>query len=285
MLDSDNAPILPKETSIILTSQNSQNTGVGTESTVRTTGGKKLYTREEFEQIRLEAAASMAENKDLQKDALGVFAKADEHLWIHQTTWFGEPVLQLPQDLMAVQEIIFRTKPKFIIEVGTAWAGSLLFYSTLMEVLGGERIVGIDVYIPKDLKDRITSFERLSQRISWISGSSTDPSTVEEVQSIVGGSKEVMVVLDSDHTHDHVLNELNLYSPLVGVGQYLVVSDTIVEYIPQQTHRPRPWGPGNNPKTALDDFLGQNDTFEVDAALGNKLLFTCQPGGYLKRVK
>ena len=268
-----------------MTSQEAQHNGGDERSTEAMSVGKKLYTREEFEHLRVEAATAMASDQGLHRDALDLLARADDHYWIHQTTWFGEPVLQLPQDLLALQEIIFKTRPRFIVEVGTAWAGSLLFYSTLMEVLGGERIIGIDIYIPQDLRDRIASFGRLSQRITWITGSSTDPPTIGAVKSIVGESKEVLVILDSDHTHDHVLNELNLYAPLVGRGQYLVVSDTVVEYIPQQKHRPRPWGPGNNPKTALDQFLKENRSFEVDTVLENKLLFTCQPGGYLRRAK
>src|SRR5258705_7474841 len=150
-----------------------------------------------------------------------------------------------------------------------------------MEVLGGERIIGIDIFIPDDLKNRVNKFERLAHRISWINGSSIEPSTIEQLRAIIGDSREVMVVLDSNHTHDHVLKELELYSPLVGKGHYLVCGDTVVEYIPKQTHRPRPWGPGNNPKTALDSFLKENQRFEVDKEIENKLLFTCNPGGYL----
>lgn len=266
-------------------SKDSQNNGGDDRSTAGVSEGRKRSTREEFEQVRVEAAAAMASDQGLRRDALDVLARANEQYWIHQTTWFGEPILQLPQDLLALQEIIFKTRPRFIVEVGTAWSGSLLFYSTLMEVLGGERIIAIDIYVPDALKERIASFERLAQRITWLTGSSTDPATIDSVKSIVGGSAQTMVVLDSDHSHDHVLSELNLYSPLVGRGQYLVVCDTVVEDLPQEKNRPRPWGPGNNPKTALDQFLKGNDSFEVDRALENKLLFTCQPGGYLKRVK
>ena len=278
-----NLALHPNGTSNVLTNKDVQNNGGNNHQTSPVSEGKKLYTREEFEQMRVEAAAAMARDQGLRQDALDVFTRADKHYWIHQSTWFGEPVLQLPQDLLAVQEIIFKTRPKFIIEVGTAWAGSLLFYATLMEVLGGERIIGIDIYIPQDLKERISAFGRLSEKITWITGSSVDPTTLDKVKSIVDGSPEVLVVLDSDHTHAHVLEELRLFSPLVGKGQYLVVSDTILEDFPEQTHRPRPWGPGNNPKTALDQFLKENDGFEVDQAIENKLLFTCQPGGYLRR--
>jgi cephalosporin hydroxylase len=154
-----------------------------------------------------------------------------------------------------------------------------------MEVLGGERVIGIDIFIPDDLRERIGCFGKLSERITFIKGSSVDEKTIGEVKAIVGSSREVMVILDSNHTHEHVLGELRLYSPLVGKGHYLVCSDTVVEYLPKDTNRPRPWGPGNSPKTALDEFLKENDRFEIDRAISDKLLITCIPGGHLRCVK
>ena len=241
-----------------------------------------MYSRKEFDELRLQWAQEMAKDSVLQREALDVLVKADRHNWIHQTNWLGEPILQFPQDMFAVQEIIFKTRPRYIIEVGVALGGSLLFYSTLMQILGGERIIGIDIFVPEDLKQRIGAFGVLSERISWINGSSREETTLKQVNDILKGSREVLIVLDSNHTQEQVLAELRLYSPLAGRGQYLIVGDTIIEYIPTQTHRPRPWGPGNNPKTALDQFLRENNRFEVDKALQNKLLFSCNPGGYLR---
>lgn len=220
------------------------------------------------------------------------FAKMLSRFWCRPTiidgyitNWFGEPILNLPQDLFALQEIIYKTRPKYIIEVGVAWGGSLLFYSTIMQALGGEKIIGIDIYIPDDLKQRIGAFGAISERIVWINGSSIDTAIVDQVKSLLNGSKEVLVLLDSNHTHDHVLEELRLYSPLVGNGHYLVVGDTVIEDIPHQSHRPRPWGPGNNPKTAVQEFLKENNSFKIDKNIENKLLLTCNPMGYLKRCK
>jgi len=243
---------------------------------------KKMYTREEFEELRRRAAEEMAADKELVKDALDVKVRAGRYYWIHQTTWFGEPILQPPQDMFAMQEIIFSTRPRFIIEAGVAWGGSLLFYSSLMEILGGERIIGIDQYIPDDLRDRLGSFGKLSDRIVLINGSSVDEDTIRQIKTIIGDSREVMVILDSNHTHEHVLKELRLYSPLVGKGYYLVCSDTVIEYQPVQDYVSRPWGHGNNPATALREFFTENDRFEVDRALSNKLLISCIPGGYLR---
>lgn len=241
-----------------------------------------MYTREEFEQLRIEAAGRMAADQKLRQKSLEVLVEADRYYWIHQSTWLGEPCLQLPQDMFALQEIIFRTRPKFIIEVGAAWGGSTLFYSTMMEILGGERIIAIDIYIPDDLRARIAAHGRLTERVSWINGSSIDPGTVAQVEAIIGDSRDVLVILDSHHSHDHVLEELRLYSRIVGKGYYLICGDTIVDYMPQHDLRPRPWGPGNNPKTALDEFLKENDRFEVDSHIDRKLLFTCNPGGFLR---
>lgn len=245
-----------------------------------------MYTREEFEELRIQSATAMAEDGELREKAWNVIVKADRYNWIHQTNWFGEPILQLPQDMFAMQEIIFATRPKVIIEIGVAWGGSLLFYSTLMECLGGEQIIGVDIYVPQDLSERISSFGKLSERIKWINGSSTDESTIGKIKSLIGDERAVMVILDSFHTHEHVLKELQLYSPLVGKGHYLVCCDTHVEDIPEIVeNRPRPWGKGNNPKTAVNQFLKENDGFEVDTRLENKLLLTLHPRGYLRRIK
>ena len=244
-----------------------------------------MYTRTEFENLRIQSAEEMAADVTLREKALEVLVAADHYRWIHQSNWLGEPCLQLPQDMFALQEIIFQTRPRFVIETGVAWGGSLLFYSTLMHALGGERVIGVDIYIPPDLRERLSAFGALSERITLIEGSSTASETIAQVREIVGDSRAVLAVLDSDHTQAHVLNELHAYSNLVGKGHYLVCSDTIVEDIPPQTHRPRSWGPGNNPQSALTAFLKEQDAFVADKRIENKLLFTCNPHGYLVRVK
>jgi cephalosporin hydroxylase len=242
-----------------------------------------MYTREEYEALRRESAVEMAANRDLKARAVCLLRDAQEYNWIQQTTWFGEPALQLPQDMFAFQEIIFKARPKVIVEVGVAWGGAVLFYSTLMSCLGGGKIIGVDIYIPDDLRERLGTFGKLSDRIELIEGSSTDPDTVARVQKAIGSDDHVMVNLDSNHTHDHVLQELRIYSEFVGPGQYLICSDTAVEDIEVPTHRERPWGKGNNPRTALTVFLAENDRFEVDEQIDNKLLLTSNPGGFLVR--
>lgn len=241
-----------------------------------------MYTREEFEQMRLQKAQEMAKDTRLSEDAYDVFARADSYNWIHQTNWMGEPSLQTPADLILFQEMIYRTKPRYIIELGVAWAGSILFYATLVEAMDIEcEILGVDIYIPNDLRDRIYAHDIAKRRIKLINASSIEESTINEIKYLIGDHKDLLVHLDSNHTHEHVLRELMMYSPLIGKGYYLVCGDTVVEKLPEQTHRPRPWGKGNNPKTALDEFMSKNDRFVVDIEMNNKILFSNQPGGYL----
>jgi cephalosporin hydroxylase len=245
---------------------------------------KKMLSREEFEELRKESALAMSKDNDLVHRAREVLIDADKYQWIHQTNWFGEPILNLPQDMFALQDIIYETRPKFIIELGVAWGGSLLFYSTLLMALGGEKVIGVDIYIPDDLKARLNGHGRLSDKIHLITGSSVEQDTLAQIRSIIKDCREVLVVLDSYHSHDHVFAELRLYSSFIGKGHYLVCGDTIIEYIPIQEHRPRPWGPGNNPKTARDAFLKETDRFVEDDVIDNKLLCSCNPGGYLRCV-
>jgi cephalosporin hydroxylase len=247
--------------------------------------GKEIISKDEFLNINIEASQSMKEDSILQNDARSVLIRADQHRWIHQNSWFGEPLLNLPQDMFAIQDIIWRTKPDYIIEVGVAWGGGMLFEAMLLEVLGGKKVIGLDVFIPQDLRDRLMSHGSISDKIELIEGDSTAEITVHKVKDILGDSTNTLVILDSYHTHEHVLNELRTFSPFIGKGKYMICGDTIVEHIPEQKHRPRPWGPGDNPGTAVREFLSENDRFLVDSEIEDKLLLSCHPGGYLKAVK
>ncbi|MFA6014048.1 MAG: CmcI family methyltransferase [Gallionellaceae bacterium] len=246
---------------------------------------KIILTKEEFLQSNEQAAREMSLDKSLQKKALDVLIEADRHRWIHQNSWMGEPLLNLPQDMFAIQDIIWRTRPEYVIEVGVAWGGGMLFEAMLLEALGGKKVIGIDIFIPPDLRERLSSHGKLSERIVLLEGSSTSEETLAKVKTLINGSRNVMVILDSYHTHAHVLKELRSFAPLVGKGQYLICGDTVVERIPEQLHRTRPWGPGNNPATAVIEFLSENDRFVVDEKIDQKLLISCHPGGYLKAIK
>lgn len=252
---------------------------------VETHQAKTIVTKDEFLQINEQAAREMSLDKELQGKALDVLVEADRHRWIHQGTWMGEPLLNLPQDMFAIQDIIWRTRPEFIIEVGVAWGGGMLFEAMLLEILGGQKVIGIDIFIPPDLRQRLSSHGKLSDRLVLIEGSSTSADTLAQVKALLGGSRKVMVMLDSYHTHEHVLNELRAFAPLIEKGQYLICGDTIVEYMPPQLHVSRPWGPGNNPATAVKEFLSETDRFIVDEKIDQRLLLSCHPGGYLQAVK
>jgi cephalosporin hydroxylase len=229
----------------------------------------------------------MSLDKKMCQEGIDLLIHAAEYHWIHQTKWLGEPVLNPAQDMFARQEIIFQTRPDYIIELGVAWGGSLLFYSTLMEIMGGKKIIGIDTFIPKDLVKRLSSHKKLFRRIELINGSSTEESTIQKVKKIVGKNKRLLVILDSNHTEAHVLEELRIYSKLVGKGFYMVCDDTFVEDIrvPSKINTDRPWGLGNNPRTALRKFLKENKRFVTDEIIRNKLLISCNPDGYLKCIK
>lgn len=248
---------------------------------------KTIYSRAEFEALRANAAQEMAKDSSLQDAALAMKVRAGhKYYWVHQTNWMGEPCLQLPQDMFALQEAVFKSRPDYIIESGVAWGGTMLFLASILKMLGGTKIIGVDVFIPEDLRARLLAPENpVRDMIQLIDGSSTDVNIVEMIKEIVGSDKKVLVLLDSDHTHDHVLKELQLYAPFVGVGQYLICGDTTIERQPPAEERPREWGKGNNPATALKEFLGDSSDFEVDYEIENKLLLTNNPGGYLRRIR
>jgi cephalosporin hydroxylase len=157
-------------------------------------------------------------------------------------------------------------------------------YASILELIGKGKVIGIDLNLMDHVEKQIMSYN-FSKRIQLFKGSSVEPSLVEKVKGLIEPGQSVMVILDSNHTHEHVLNELRAFAPLVTKGQYLLVCDTYVEDVPLQTHRPRPWGPGNNPGTALREYMKDSDAFELDEYLDKKILTTYTPGGYLKRVR
>jgi len=200
-------------------------------------------------------------------------------------TWLGRPIIQYPQDVIAMQEIIWQVKPNLIIETGIAHGGSLIFYASMLELIGGDgQVLGVDIDIREHNRIEIERHP-MYKRIAMIQGSSIDDSIAQQVYNFARDKKLVLVVLDSNHTHEHVLRELQLYSSLVTKGSYLVVFDTAIEDMPEDFFPNRPWGKGNNPKTAVWEFLKTNDRFEIDKEIQNKLLITVAPDGYLKCIK
>jgi len=200
--------------------------------------------------------------------------------YVKNWTWMGQPILQLPTDMFAMQELICRIEPDFVIETGVAFGGSLLFYASVMESIEWGQVIGVDIEI-RDHNRKALMESPLWNRIHLIEGDSTSPETYGKVRALVGGDK-VIVVLDSSHTHEHVLNELNLYSRLVPAGSYIVVFDTTIETMNVDCGD-KPWGPGNNPMTAVREFLSGNPGFEADQEIEAQALLTSAEGGWLIR--
>lgn len=233
--------------------------------------------------------SSYPNNTGLVKASREFMAESTIPKYSYNFTWLGRPIIQYPQDIVAVQEIIWKVRPDLIIETGIAHGGSLILSAsmlTLLEVCGEidkGSVVGIDVEIRQHNRIEIEKHP-LYKKITMIEGSSISEEVIKQVKEIAKTKNKIMVFLDSNHTHDHVLKELELYSPLVSKGSYLVAFDTIVEDLPPDLIKDRPWGKGNNPKTAVWEFLKTHKEFEIDKEIENKLLITVAPDGYLKRV-
>ena len=232
-----------------------------------------------------EQIACMAADANVVLLARNFFNATCQFRYSYNFSWLGRPIIQFPQDIVAMQEIIWQVKPDLIFETGIAHGGSLIFSASMLELIGAEGIVlGVDIDIREHNRAEIEKHP-LSKRIKMIQGSSVDETVAQKVYEIARSRKRVLVVLDSSHTHEHVRRELELYSRLVTKGSYLVVFDTVVEDMPAGFFHDRPWGKGNNPKTAVMEFLKTNRRFEIDREIENKLLITVAPSGYLKCIE
>ncbi len=239
---------------------------------------------QEFEEEKLRLIEANGENVALKEAARAFNVESNRARYSYNFSWMGRPIIQYPQDMIAMQELIWEIKPDLIIETGIAHGGSIIFYASLLELIGKGEVLGIDIDIRDHNKKKIEEHS-MYKRIHMLEGSSITTEMVERVKPFTSGKKSIMVCLDSNHTHEHVLAELNLYAPFVTPASYLVVFDTIVEDLPEQYLPNRFWSIGNNPKTAVQEFLKQNPDFEIDKCMDNKLLISVNPQGYLKRVK
>lgn len=231
-----------------------------------------------------------SKNIDLNNKASAFLEASLKPQYSYNFSWMGRPIIQYPQDIVAMQEIIWRVQPDLIIETGIAHGGSLIFSASMVELnaaCGGPSdalVLGIDIDIrPHNLL--ALSQHPMSKRIKTLQGSSIDDEIIREVKAIASKHKRILVCLDSNHSHDHVLAELHAYAPLTSIDSYCVVFDTIVEDTSASCPPDRPWGKGNNPKTAVWQFLKENSDFEIDKHMDNKLLISVAPEGYLKRLR
>lgn len=244
----------------------------------------------QFKQECFSEIIQQANNPEVKKITIDWISHPALHHYSYHFSWLGRPIIQYPQDIVAMQEIIFQVKPDLIIETGIAHGGSLIFYASLLElnaICGGPKhahILGIDIDIRAHNRLAIEQHPLFKRnRITLFEGSSTSSEIISRVKNFSRQYKNIMVLLDSNHTHEHVFEELTAYANLVSSGSYCVVFDTIIEKMPTEAYPDRPWGRGNNPMTAVNSFLQQNSDFSIDNTLENKLLITVCPNGYLKR--
>lgn len=227
---------------------------------------------------------AMGNDPELKKLSTDFLRKTIKYRYTYNFSWLGLSIIQCPQDIVAVQEIIWKVKPDLIIETGIAHGGSLILAASILELIGKGKVVGIDIDIREHNKIAIERHP-LHKRITMIEGSSIDKDTFEQVCELAKDKKKVLVFLDSNHSHKHVLKEMELYSKLVTKGSYMIVFDTAIEDMPDSFFADRPWGKGNNPKTAVWEFLKNNNCFKIDREIEDKLLITAAPDGYIKRIK
>lgn len=246
-----------------------------------------------LKQYRLDAlkrAVSYQKNRKLQQAWQIFHNELVKVKYAYNFFWLGVPIIQESQDMQALQEIIWEVKPDLIIETGIAWGGSIIFSASmlaLLEACGKIKkgdVIGIDIDIRPHNKKAILTHP-LSKKITMFEGSSTDKEIIRKVTKFAKSKKRVLVCLDSNHIHNHVLAELRAYAPLVSIGSYCIVGDTGIEDLPVGITSDRPWGKGNNPKTAVREFLKENNNFEIDKIIASKLILTGSPDGYLKRIK
>ena len=219
--------------------------------------------------------------------------------YCYNFAWQGRPIIQYPQDIVGMQELIWEVKPDLIIETGIAHGGSLIFMASILAMLdmnaaieagttldpakSNRKVLGVDIDIREHNRAAIEAHPMYT-RIEMIQGSSIDDDIISQVKQVADKYDRIMVCLDSNHTHDHVRAELEAYAPLTSKGSYCVVFDTLIEDMPADEYPDRTWGPGDNPKTAVWDYLKTHPEFEIDKSIADKLLITVAHDGFLKRI-
>lgn len=246
------------------------------------------------------ARVSAYPGTEVERAAADFLRASTQPKYSYNFSWMGRPIIQYPQDMVAMQELIWSVKPDLIVETGIAHGGSLIFSASMLAQLdmceainagvsfnpkeSRRKVLGIDIDIRAHNRSAIEAHP-LAAYIEMIQGSSIGPEIIAQVKSIASNYSRVLVCLDSNHTHAHVLAELEAYAPLTTVGSYCVVFDTVIEDLPAQMYPDRPWSPGDNPKTAVWEYLKKHPEFEIDKSITDKLLITVAPDGYLRRVR
>lgn len=246
--------------------------------------GLKMNPVEQFRMERKERIAANLGNRELQESGKAFLRESLKAQYSYNFSWQGRPIIQYPQDMLALQEIVWEVQPGCILEIGIAHGGSMLYSASLLDLLGqGGRVIAVDIDIRKHNRVEIEKHPQF-RNVTMIEGSSIDEGIAAKAKELVGDAAPVLVSLDSNHTHAHVLRELELYAPLVSVGSYCIVYDGIIEDMPEGFYADRDWGPGNSPKTAVLEYLQSNPQFRIDEMMEAKLVVTAAPSGYLKRI-
>ena len=259
-----------------------------------------MKNNKNFEKEIINRIKDISKDDELKKMSNQWISNITKYKWAYNFSWLGRPAIQFPNDAWAMQELIWKIRPDLIIETGIAHGGSLIFSASMLALLdiieaidsetvfdpkkSKRKVLGVDIDIRQHNREAIEAHP-MSSRIKMIQGSSIAPEVIEQAKVVAKNYQRVLVCLDSNHTHDHVLAELEAYAPLTSVGSYCIVFDTVIEDMPKSMFSDRPWGPGNNPKTAVRKFLKTNPGFIIDKNIHNKLLITVATDGYLKRIK
>ncbi len=252
----------------------------------------------DFQSEVSQRVADAPANKELCDSAVKFMLASAESKYSYNFSWQGRPVIQYPQDIVAIQQLIWEVKPDLIIETGIAHGGSLVFSASMLALLdmcdaiesgirldpqhSSRKVLGVDIDIREHNRAAI-EMHPMASRIQMIQGSSIAPEVIKQVHVVAANYSRILILLDSNHTHDHVLAELEAYASLTSKGSYCVVFDTVIEDMPESMFPDRPWGPGDNPKTAVWEYMKKHPEFEIDKSVQNKLLITVAPDGYLKR--
>lgn len=242
--------------------------------------------RQEFEANKRAMSLALGKDEALFKQTIETIVALDKYDYAYLWSWMGVPIIQTPADVMATQEVIWETKPDVIIETGVARGGSMIFQAAMLQLIGKGKVIGVDIDIRAHNRESIEKHP-LAHRIELIEGPSTSTETMAKVRSSIPAGASVMVILDSDHSKAHVLDELRNYAPLVTQGQYLVVADTLLGRCdPAQvpTKRSKVLLPGDEPLAALNEYLREIARFEPDDVLNGKLVLSSSPGGYVRCV-
>jgi|TARA_B100000959_G_scaffold222682_1_gene235808 cephalosporin hydroxylase len=252
-----------------------------------------------FASERAKNVREMSKDVNINRLGLDFLCKTAHYNYSYNFDWLSRPIIQYPQDIIAFQEIVWRIKPDLIIEMGVARGGSLILSASLLAMIDlseygttnvspradkPRRVLGVDIDIRDQNRTALES-HFLFPRINLIEGSSIDEKIISKVNNIAMDYNNIIVCLDSNHTYKHVLAELEAYALLTSIGSYCIVFDTVIEDMPIEMHKNRPWNPGNSPKTAVREFIKNNSGFKIDKKIQDKLLITAAPDGFLKRIK